>query len=412
MACGLRQDGQEPGAFDRGPKLVGIQDLGLSAYPQQHQIEFSAGQGFVPLGIELSPGTPLRLELHSESGRSPWGVPGTRAGAEAPDPLRAKGAVILQLGSSTIVAGAHTLLRVSERVRPQVAINTDQWDPDQAFSLRFGWGEPSVAYDPQLDRLGIAPGQGQVLSPVRSRDKDGSHFLSGLAPGARVWVEPSPKGAEGMVHPRQFQGAWTGTAIDGQSRLFDRATALSLGSGGELRLVNRARSDAESLPLIEMFPALGTRAELLPLKLMDDVETLELGVEPRRFVKLPLSVKAGDLIRVEVRGENRLGSQTESSVQKLGPRGGLREVPLALRNGDRAWLVPGGRERGVYLRVGDRVVELQGNDAIYAPEDGRVEVGVNQCFDGGDWPGYVACRRQLQDWKLDLRVAVGVASAR
>lgn len=397
------------GSEGQSPALIGIHELDLSAYPQQHELEISAGQGFVPLGIELSPGTPLRLDLHSEAGLKPWGDAATRAGAGAPDPLRAKGAVILQLGSTQIVAGARTLIRVSERVRPEVAINSSEWDPKQAYQLRFAWGEPSVAYDPQLDALGLAPGQGQVQTPRVARDIEGSHLLSGLAPGARVWVEP--KNAESQGQARTRARAWTAQAEDGQSRTLDRARGWSLGSGGELRLINRVRSDAQDLPRIEVFPALGTRAELLPLSMMDEVETLDLEVEPRRFRKLPLKVKAGDLVRVELRGDNHLGAEPPASGQRLGSRGGLREVPPALRNGDRAWLVPGGRERGLYLRIGERVIELLGNDAIYAPEDGKVEIGVNQCFDGGDWPGYVECRRQLRDWKLDLRVAVGVASA-
>lgn len=426
MACGLREgvvDRARPGSDDDSAR--GIHDLTLQDFPQQHQLSVRAGDGFVPLGVDLSPGTPLRVEVRGRAGVSPWGNAQQRAGAEAPEPLRADGAVILRLGDQSIVAGTQSVLRVSERVRPEIAVNSSAYDANRIFDVRLGWGEPTRPYRAELSTLGLVPGQGErkEFMGARQGDRAGqASMVLNLAPGTRVWVQPEQeKSAEHRVGAQPLSGsqatparsprtAWMGTTPDGRARLFDGPTAMSVDEGGALTLRALTRSAPAGPLRVELFEPLGTRAELIPLQIMDEVEVVDLEVLPRRFIETPLEVQAGDLVRIEVRGENRLVSRAGSSAHNVGVHGGLREVPRALRNGDRAWLVPGGRERGVYLRVGDEVMELQGSDAFYAPQDGRLELGVNQCFDGGDWPAYVKCRERLKGWELNLKVAIGVSS--
>lgn len=417
LACGLREEPRpraQSGPQD--PGLPGIHDLELGHFAQQHTARIASGQGFVPLGIELEPGMPLRIEAKSTSGASAWGRARARAGEQAPDPLRAPGAVLLRLGATQIVTGACAVLRVSERVRPEIAVNSTASEDDLSFEVKLGWGEPSVPYRLQLDSAGLVPGEGQVVSLVQSRDGQGTHVLPALAPGTRVWVQPqvsanpgdetsNPNGASS----RSRSAVWEGSTPAGRLYQVRRPMGLRVDMGGTLELRTSTRSEGQAPPRVEVFEPLGTRPELIPLQSMDLVKTQSLQIEPRRFVKMPVSVQAGDLVRVEVRGENRLQAR-QGAVHNVGVRGGLQEVPRALPNGERGWLVPGGRERGLYLKIGESVLELLGNDAIYAPEDGQVEVGVNQCFDGGDWPAYTECRRRLEGWELDLRVVVGVSS--
>lgn len=408
LACGMREDNVHPARSNADGELPGIHTIALSEYPRQHRIRVSGGQGFVPLGLELGPGMPMRVEVSSVAGANPWGGDGGRAGVGAPEPLRADGAVLLRLGSHTLVAGTQTVLRSIERVRPEIAVNSNAWRQGLDFDIKIAWGEPQRSYDPQLRKLGLVPGQGGRTELLAPRDGAAGHLLQHLPPGARVWVVPPQSKTRG----RPSGASWMGRSGDGQVRFLDRPMGWALEGGGELRLSALTRSSVSASPRIEVFDAIGTRAELIPMQVMDRVKIVDLSIEPRRFVKVGLSVQAGDLVRVEVRGENRLRTKSGMRAHNVGRMGGLREVSLPLRNGDRGWLVPGGRERGLYLRVGERVVELKGSDAFYAPEDGQIEIGVNQCFDGGDWTSYAQCRKRLADWELDLKVVVGISSAR
>lgn len=415
MACGQRGAFEGPARWDRADTdAPGIHELGLQDYPQRQEFRIRSGEGYRALGLELQPGMPMRLEVRSSKAVSPWGDPLERAGVGAPEAIRAKGAVLLRLGHKVIVVGSQTVIRASERVLPEVAVNRAAGQEELEFELSLAWGEPSRLYDPQLSTWGLRPGQGEERRPLRSRDREGSHVLTELPAGARVWIETplarARQSDDDLRIPRLQAGAWLAQASDGQHKVVESSGLWSVQAGGQLSLQPNTRSGSKRAPpRIELFDPLGTREELLPIQSMRELETLELSVEPRRFIRLPLSVQAGDLLRVEIRGTNRLPPRAQGRAQNFGAHGALRTVPLALRNGDRGWLVPGGRERGVYAKIGDRLIELQGSDAFYAPVDGPVELGVNQCFDGGDWPSYAECRRRLKDWELDLRAVVGVS---
>lgn len=415
MACGQRGAFEGPARWDSAQtEAPGIHELGLEDYPQRQKIRIRSGQGYQPLGVELQPGMPMRLEIRSQSEANPWGDSMERAGIGAPEAIRAKGAVLLRLGHKVIVAGSQTVIRASERISPEVAVNTGEGAEELEFEVSIAWGEPSRLYDPQLSAWGVRLGAGEERQPLRSRDREGSHVLAELPAGARVWIDtqPSPErqAEQDLRMPRLRPGAWLAEAADGQHKVFEAAGLWSVQAGGQLSLQPNTRSASDlPPPRIEVFAPLGTREELVPIQSMRELETVKISVEPRRFVRLAHSVQAGDLLRVEIRGTNRLASRGEGRAQNFGAHGALRTVPLALRNGDRGWLVPGGRERGVYVKIGEQIIELQGSDAFYAPVDGVVELGVNQCFDGGDWPSYAECRRRLKGWELDLRAVVGVS---
>lgn len=438
--CGMSEDGEflprDSGADEAGQP--GLFALDEGDFPTSATLIVRSGRDFEDSGIEVPKGVPLIIRARAKDGSSPWGEADRIGGPGSPAPLRAHRALLLKFDGRVIEVGSHSVIRTPEAGKLAFAVNTVA---GVEYELSLFWGEPALPYQAQLGQIALHPDEALKSMAAQLEPRSGGSavpkLLGDVPEGSRIrvrtdWFDdggtrmrrdaaqglPFTRLLPGQEAPNQrlFPGlperSLLAFAPDGQPLLARQDTWWTVQSGGELKLQSNGGDEWKAETQVEVYPPLGTRKELLPTEAFDQSKRVTLKVRPRKFVSSDLLIQAGDLVRIDSFGYNQhpqdLQDPEKSAPQ---PHGRLIRVPEAKRNGERGWLVPGGRQRGLYARIGDHIVELVGDDVFYAPQSGTLEIGINQCFDGGDWPVYEACRDQLEDLHVDIRAIVYVASA-
>lgn len=440
LGCGLAEggaeDAREMATDDEG--RPGLFALDGKEFPTSATLVVRSGKGFEDSGIEVPRGVPLVIRVRPQEGLSPWGEVDRIAGPGSPAPLRAHRALLLKFNERVIEVGNHSVIRTPEAGTLAFAINAAA---GLEYQLSVFWGEPASPYNAQLSQIALDPEKALKTKATALESRSGAAvaqpLLADVPQGSRVrvrtrWFDPrgtqmrqdAARGlpftrllpAQDPGNRRPFPGLPERTLLavagDGQPLIAQDDTWWTLQSGGALQVRFNGGEAWKAETEVEVFPPLGTRVELLPTRAFNQSKRVAIKVRPRKFISTGMKIRAGDLVRIDSFGYNQHPQdRKDPALSAPQPHGRLSRVPEAKRSGERGWLVPGGRERGLYARIGDHLEELVGDDVFYAPVGGFLELGINQCFDGGDWPVYEACREKLEDLHVDMRAIIYVASA-
>jgi hypothetical protein len=427
----LARDRREGSLDSLDNTLPTLWEVDAEAFPFSTKVSIS-GNAWRSSGIYVESGHAIRFEVLTRGALASASSPQRLAGDEYPEPYRAPDAVLIRLGDSVAALDRMAVFFAPQAGELEFLLN----EPSEEASVRarVSWGQPTIAYRPQLDLEGLRGRPEPIFEDSRTiAVGEAWQALVDLQPGARVWISTQAFDAKG----RALRSATTAPEVallpneelDDAQRSTGQGPALAVRAAdsaiqgvnvagqrwlvaqdGELDVrVSESMSGGQDVAThvvdVAVYPPLDHLLEWLPWPAFGDERAHSINASGVGYEMVMDGIEVGDIVRIEV-----LPQDADSPQMMAFLAGGRQERSPAASDEASAWLVPGGRKEAYFVRIGEWQRELTGSDVFYAPVEGDLEIGRNDCAGRADTSETTQCYAELEVARPNVVVRVGRAT--